>query len=50
MSKARAGTIRLTLLLDLGFKLKTMGGDISMVSQSVLEGSGSLNLTSPGTA
>lgn len=50
MSKQELECIRLTLLLGLGFKLRNMGGDVSMVSQSVLEGSGSLNATLPETA
>lgn len=37
----------LTLRLGLHFKSRNMGGDVSIVSQSVVEGSGSLNVTLP---
>lgn len=38
--KARAGMHPTILLLDLDFISRNMGGDISMMSQSVVEGSG----------
>lgn len=48
MSKPELESILVTLLLSLGFKSRNEGGDVSVVSQSVVDGNGSLSTTLTG--